>query len=287
MCSSPPPCASTTARSSRPRWCSYASAYARGGLDALDARDPADAGDGPRRSRCSCAYARPRQERRLPEHAGGMARFDLSQLAEPAADRRADLGRRSTVGDGAVLEVASVRLPDGTLVPGRQEHRARGRSCSRASAACCSSSFASIVAHRPRGRRAPDLVGAAARARAGAARSASILEPGAPTRACRCSDTGDALGRAGRAGQRDARPHRRRGRRHAGRARQRGARPAHADDAAARDRRDGAASRTIPRPSRGAGRLPGGVRSRGGDAQHADGHLRSGDGHACGCSSSR
>ena len=171
--------------------------------------------------------------------------FDLSRLEVPVARRTSRRGARSTPAhDGGVLEVASVRLRDGTLFQVGMSTERRDELLERfrrvllfnvlslifvglAGGAVLTSSALQPV------RRLADTVRAIhadrphrrARARAGHRRRAR---------------------RAQRAGQRDARSHRRRARRHARRARQRRPRSADADDAPARHRRDRAAPPTIP-----------------------------------------
>ena len=113
----------------------YASAYARGGLDALAReiqRTQATGGQEPLFVR-TLGTGQDVIFVSMPE---AWRRFDLSQLATPAAERRADVGRarhgrRRTAGGG--VGAAAGRH----LVPGRQEHRAPHATCSRASGVCC------------------------------------------------------------------------------------------------------------------------------------------------------
>ena len=168
-------------------------------------------------------------------------RFDLSQLATPPLSGEQTWAALDTGDDGDVLEVASVRLPDGTLFQVGKSTERRTRAAAALPPRPARSLFASIVLDRPRRRRARSRGRRCSRCARWPPRCSGSCAPAAPTRACRVGDTGDALGRARRALQRDARSHRRGGHRHARRARQRRARPAHAADAPARHRRDRAA----------------------------------------------
>ena len=91
--------------------------------------------------------------------------------------------------------------------------------------------------------------------------------------------TEDAVDELSGALQRHARAHHDADPRHAQRARSRRARSAHADDAPARHRRIGAGDQRSGQASRGAVRLPRGIRARAVDADDVDGHLGSRDRH--------
>ena len=237
--------ASTTARSSRARCCSTRPRTRSGGLDAL-AREiqRTQAAGGPNHFR---AHARHRAGRHLPEHARGLAPFDLSQLATPPLSGQQlwaafDMGERRTM-----LEVASLRLR-GRHARSRSARAPGAADLLRASGALLLVTFASIVSI--------GLAGGSLLTRSALSPSARLARPcsNPSHRAHRHTRAGQRHRRrarpAGRAVQRHARAHRRRRRRHARSPRQRGARPAHAADAPARAGRDGACRRTIRDASR-------------------------------------
>ena len=92
----------------------YASAYARGGVDALARRDPHEqlaAEQGPLFVRTLGS----RPDVLFLSMPDDWRQFDLSQLATPALSGEQTLGDARTGSGGSELEVASVRLPDGTL----------------------------------------------------------------------------------------------------------------------------------------------------------------------------
>ena len=238
---SPSRCGSTTARSIQTTLIQYASAYARGGVDALAReiqRTQASASQGPLFVR-TLGTQRDLVFLSMPD---AWRRFDLSQLATPPLNGEQQWAALETGGWRTArgrIGAAAGRHP----VPGRPEHRAPDGAAGPLSPRARSSLFVSRLADRPGRRRAPHLVGAAAGAGARRHACSEIMRTGR-TDAARARRRHRRRARpAGRALQRHARPHRRGGRRHARRARQRRARPAHAAHPAARHRGDCAAVR--------------------------------------------
>ena len=282
MSSSLSPCASTTARSSRPRSSSTASAYARGGPNALARemqRAQASGAQGPLFVRTLGAQ----QDVVFLSMPDAWRRFDLSQLATPPLTGEQMWASLDT-GNGDQLEVASVRLPDGTLFQVGTSAPSAGRPA-RSIPSRAARALRLDRGDRAGGRRRVHVVGPAAGPRTRGRRAADPAHrPHRHARARRRHDR--RIGAPERAVQRDARSHRCRRRRDARGARQRRAR------SCAR-RSPACAGLPKPRCSPDPATLREGlaecleIQPCRLDAEHPDGHLGSGDRRRCSSYSNR
>ena len=213
----------------------YASAYQIGGVAALQEeiqRTQATAAPGP--------DARPDGRRAagrdVPQPPGRLARLRSVAAAGAVTRGEQTWSTLDTGEDGFELEVASVRLRDGTLFQVGMSTERRAELLQRFRRVLLVNVLSLIFVGLAGGAVA-DLVGASAAP--AARRHRAIDSADRPHRRARArAEHRRRARRAELAGQRDARSHRRRPGRHARRARQRRPRSAHADDAAARDRRN-------------------------------------------------
>ena len=126
----------------------YASAYAQGRPRRARARDPANAGRPAARNHSSSAPWARGQDVIFVSMPEAWRRFDLSQLATPPLSGQ-QLWAALDMGNGERLEVASVRLRDGTLFQvGKSTGPPHGPA--RALPACAAGAVRVHRRHRPR-----------------------------------------------------------------------------------------------------------------------------------------